>query len=345
LCLCYPGFVFAALFDHGHGVKDQELFQAKKKKCLGSVKPPTVKKFFKDYFIFNQVELKGIRFLLGIMVLLAAIYFLMPLFVGGNVPFDPSRYQAQVDSFVQSSTIDSTRDDERYSYKKYNSTGKKNFSENRGNDFDMKPFDPNGLPKEIWMQMGLSEKQAQVIKNYELKGGKFRTKEDVKKQFVITEEFFNKIEPFLVFAEINDEVNSEHSTLSVDINHAPREDWILLNGIGEKMADRIISYREKLGGFYSVEQLQEVYGLPETTFVKIKSHCFVTSYSLRKININLAEYKELHQHPYINDDLPAKIIDYRKKQGLFKNADDFKRSGLVDEGLYTKLVPYLSFSH
>jgi competence protein ComEA len=312
---------------------------------LGSVKTPTVKKFFKDYFIFNQVELKGIRFLLGVMVLLAAIYFLMPLFVGGNVPFDPSRYQAQVDSFVQSSTIDSTWDDERYSYKKYNSTGKRNFSENRGNDFDMKPFDPNGLPKEIWMQMGLSEKQAQVIKNYELKGGKFRTKEDVKKQFVITEDFFNKIEPFLVFAEINDEVVSEHTSLSIDINHATKEDFMLLKGVKDYLAEGIVKYREKLGGFISLEQLKEVKYVSERIYNDITPHCFITNYSIKKININLADYKELHQHPYINDELPAKIIDYRKKQGLFKNADDFKNSGLADEALCAKLVPYLSFNH
>lgn len=279
------------------------------------------------------------------MILLAAVYFIMPFVIGGKQPFDYSKYQNSVDSFMANAAVDTSWQEDNYIITKRNDYfGSRKYDRN-DDEFVMKPFDPNGLPKEIWMQMGLSEKQAQVIKNFESKGGKFKTKEDVKKQFVVSDEFYKKIEEYLVFAEINDEVNSEHAALSIDINHATKEDFMLLNGVKDYLAEGIIKYRESLGGFYTTTQLKEVKYLSERIFNSIENHCFVTTYSLRKININLADYKELHQHPYINDELPAKIVDYRKKNGLFKNPDDFKRSGLVDDALYAKLVPYLSFIH
>lgn len=299
-----------------------------------------MKKFLRDYFSFNRIELKGIRVLLVILIVLVLIYLLSPYLFSSQRKYDFSAYQAEVDSFLAHANVDTASDDaypEHY-HKRYSSK-----SDNSGT-FELKPFDPNGLPLEIWVQMGLSKKQAMVIKNYEAKGGRFRSKEDVKKQYVISKEFYERIEPFLVFASLNDEIYDAHQSLSLDINHATPADWELLNGIGVKLADRIVKYREKLGGFYAVEQLKEVYGLNIETYEQIKSHCIVTPYSLRKININLADNNELYGHPYIGK-MATSIINYRKQHGPFEGTEDFKKSGLVDEEVYIKLVPYLSFTH
>lgn len=304
-----------------------------------------MKKFFRNYFSFNQVELKGIRVLLVILVVLIVFYFLMPVFFQKKSTFDFASYKEQVAAFMDSAKVDTVFDD--YEDRKYHYYAKNNktWPENNKNNFKMKTFDPNGLPIEIWVQMGLSEKQAQVIKNYETKGGKFKTKADVKKQFVISDEFYSKIEPYIVFAEINDNVLSEHIPLSIDINHATKEDFMLLSGVKDYLAVGIIKYRERLGGFMSIEQLIEVKYLSEKIYKDITPHCFITSYSIRKLNINLAEWKEFATHPYIGGDLATKIIDYRKQHGIFKSAGDLKKSGLVDDVLYAKLVPYLSFTH
>jgi competence protein ComEA len=304
-----------------------------------------MKKFFRDYFSFNQVEVKGIRALLVVLICLIITYFLVPVLLRSNHKFDTSQYQAKVDSFMAHSAVDTVSDDEirynnNYNYSKYDKPQK----DVNGN-FVMRPFDPNGLPAEIWIQMGLSEKQAGVIKNYESKGGKFKTKEDVKKQFVISDDFYKKIEPFIVFAEINEDVVTEHPALSVDINHASKEDFMLINGIKDYLAEGIVKYRNRLGGFTSMEQLKEIKYLSERIYADITPHCFVTSYAVKKININLAEWTELAPHPYVGGELATQIINYRKKNGIFKNAEDFKKAGLVDEAIYSKLVPYLSFTH
>ncbi len=304
-----------------------------------------MKNFFRNYFSFNQIELKGIRVLLIILCVLIVVYFITPLLLHKNEKFDFSKYKTEVDSFMATAVVDTSfEDDGNNNYKKYSKSNYKDFVDENDNVV-MKPFDPNGLPVEIWIKMGLSEKQAQTIKNYEAKGGRFKTKEDVKKQFVISDDFYKKIEPYIIFAEINDEVNSEHTPLSIDVNHATKEDFMLLNGVKDYLADGIVKYRERLGGFNNIGQLKEVKYLSERIYSDIQAHCFISAYSVHKININLAEWTDFAKHPYLGGEVATKIIDYRKKHGIFKNADDFKRSGLVDETVYVKLVPYLSFSH
>lgn len=299
-----------------------------------------MKKFLRDYFSFNRIELKGIRVLFILLLGLIVFYLLSPYIFRSKKNYDYSTYQADVDSFMAHAYVDTGIPNTYYNRKNAYTRSKQKQTSN----FELKPFDPNGLPIEIWIEMGLTEKQAQMIKNYEAKGGRFRNKEDVKRQFVISDAFYNRIEPYLVFASLNDEIYEDHQSLSVDINHATQADWELLSGIGVKLAERIMKYREQLGGFYSVEQLKEVFGLKIETFEQIKPHCIVTPYSLRKININLADNNELYAHPYIGK-LASKIINYRKQHGPFKTPDDFKNSGLVDEALYVKLVPYFSFTH
>src|SRR6202008_4457752 len=115
-----------------------------------------MKKFFRDYFSFNQVEVKGIRALLVVLVCLVITYFLVPVVLRSNHKFDAAKYKTEVDSFVAHSETDTVSDKEisynnNYNYSKYDRPQK----DGNGN-FIMKPFDPNGLPAEIWMQMGLS---------------------------------------------------------------------------------------------------------------------------------------------------------------------------------------------
>jgi DNA uptake protein ComE-like DNA-binding protein len=305
-----------------------------------------MKQFLHDYFSFNRVEIKGVRALLVLILVLGAAYLLLPAMLRTHTTFDAAPYQARVDSFMASVQVDTGWDADHYYYKKYNKTARYKQKHTAATGvFEMKPFDPNGLPEEIWVQMGLSEKQARVIKNYEAKGGRFKTKADVKKQFVISDDFYKKIEPYLVFAEINDEVVTTHAPLSVDLNHATQQDLMLLKGVKDYLAEGIIKYRQKLGGFTSVTQLKEVKYVSERIYADISPHCLITPYAVKKIKINLAEWKELAVHPYIGGDLANRLIDYRKKNGIFKNEEDFKKAGLVDEGLCAKLVPYLSFTH
>jgi competence ComEA-like helix-hairpin-helix protein len=126
------------------------------------------------------------------------------------------------------------------------------------------------------------------------------------------------------------------------VNTADTTTLISLPGIGSKLATRIITFREKLGGFYSVEQIGETYGLPDSTFQKIKQYLKLDNVSVKKININTATVDEMKAHPYIKYSLANPIVAYRNEHGMFSTIEDIKKVMAVTDEVYKKIAPYLS---
>ena len=100
--------------------------------------------------------------------------------------------------------------------------------------------------------------------------------------------------------------------LKININTASAGELKKLKGIGNKLSQRIVKYRDKLGGFYSVEQIKEVYGIRPETFKQIEPHIFCEG-TVRKININTASFKELVRHPYLKYEDVKAIFKFRDK--------------------------------
>jgi competence ComEA-like helix-hairpin-helix protein len=105
---------------------------------------------------------------------------------------------------------------------------------------------------------------------------------------------------------------------------------------------RIVNFREKLGGFYSVDQLAETYGLPDSTYQLIRPRLICRNAVVRKININDASVEELKNHPYIKWNLANVIMQYRKQHGPFKSIEQLEQLLLVTKEQLVKLLPYLS---
>ena len=126
-----------------------------------------------------------------------------------------------------------------------------------------------------------------------------------------------------------------------DVNLSDSGEWSRLPGIGEKLASRIIHFREKLGGFYQLDQVAETYGLPDTTFQKIKPYLRIRSDSLHQININTATKELLMSHPYIRWPLARSIIEYRLQHGSFHSVDELLQLAQMDPVKFEKLKPYL----
>lgn len=59
-------------------------------------------------------------------------------------------------------------------------------------------------------------------------------------------------------------------TPCISINHANIESLMLINGIGPKMAERIVEYRGKHGYFQTIEAIKNVKGIGDKTFEKMK---------------------------------------------------------------------------
>ena len=218
-------------------------------------------------------------------------------------------------------------------------------------------FDPNTLPEQEWIRLGLRPKTISTIRNFLVKGGRFRQPEDLRRIYGLYPDEYERIAPFVRIVSNSKEPppESTHGTGNVvtpknyparysvvDINTADTGALIALPGIGSKLANRIITFRDKLGGFYSIDQVGETFGLADSTFQKIKQYLKLENPSIRKININTATVEELKAHPYIRYSLANPIIAYRKEHGLFEKIEDLRKVMAVTAEIFRKIEPYLS---
>jgi competence protein ComEA len=140
------------------------------------------------------------------------------------------------------------------------------------------------------------------------------------------------------------EKNKHHSfsRAIIDINTADTAAFIALPGIGSKLAARIVLFREKLGGFYNVEQVKEVYGLQDSVFKKIMPALKCDASIVKKLDINMAAKEDLKQHPYIRWNLANAVVSYRNQHGNFSSLDDLQKIENIEPSALKKMMPYLS---
>lgn len=128
----------------------------------------------------------------------------------------------------------------------------------------------------------------------------------------------------------------------VEINSADTAGLIALPGIGSKLAARIVAFRDKLGGFYTVEQLSEVYGLADSVFKRIRPLLKCDTALVRRININTAPADTLRMHPYIRSSIAGALVAYRNMHGDFGSAKQLANINSIDAGALNKMMPYLT---
>ncbi|MCC7303565.1 MAG: helix-hairpin-helix domain-containing protein [Bacteroidia bacterium] len=126
----------------------------------------------------------------------------------------------------------------------------------------------------------------------------------------------------------------------VELNTADSAVLVSLKGIGPSFARRILRYRERLGGFHTLEQLMEVYGMDKERFTLLSEQVSVDSSRIRRLNINTLPADSLRVHPYIRWNLANLIVKYREKHGFYREIGDLKHLDLVTDSIYCKLAPY-----
>jgi DNA uptake protein ComE-like DNA-binding protein len=129
----------------------------------------------------------------------------------------------------------------------------------------------------------------------------------------------------------------------IDINKSDSAILVGLPGIGPVLSSRIIKYRRLLGGFARIDQLKEVYGLPEETFESIKGRVFADSTFVTGININSAGYKELLHFPYFTKYEVTAILKYREIKGRITGINDLIDNKLITIEKAIKIRPYFKF--
>lgn len=214
------------------------------------------------------------------------------------------------------------------------------------------PFDPNGIAYEGLLDLGVPEKTAAIWMKFLKSGGTFRTEEDVKKIYGMTEPLYIRLKPWVKIPPNEGLKPMNYSSgpgfskkkqpmVPVDINKSTVEDWKTLPGIGQTRAERIIAFREKLGGFCFTDQVGETRGLPDSVFQEIKP--FLTSSPIfKKLHLNTCSAQEFSDHPYFSPRQAAVLVAYRNNHGPFAAVGEIRKViPLNDEKWLEKIMPYL----
>jgi competence protein ComEA len=216
-------------------------------------------------------------------------------------------------------------------------------------------FDPNTLSADGWKKLGVKDKTIASMQKYISKGGRFREPDDLRKVWGLRNDEKDRLVPYIRivgneektytnnnYQPYEKKVYEKKAIAIVDINNADSAAYDDLPGIGAGFSRRIIKFREKLGGFYKVEQVGETFGLPDSVFQKIKPYLKFNGDNIRKISINSASEEELKTHPYIRWQLAKVIIEYKKQHGAYKTLEDLKKIMTINEETFQKITPYLS---
>lgn len=316
------------------------------------------KKYIPEYLSFTRKERTGIIAVIVLILVLIALPFLLPFFYSEK-KYDHTAFEKEIAALnikqQDSSTSSSNKNFDENNYQNFYQPSEKNYysKQQKGELFY---FDPNTLSVEGWKKLGIREKTAMTIQNYISKGGRFKEPADIGKIWGLHEDEVKRLLPYIRIGAgtagslTGSKTSALYTTYEkpkkaiamVDINEADTSDFIALPGIGSKLANRIIAFREKLGGFYKVEQVAETYALPDSTFQKIKDKLVINNSNIKKININTATIDELKTHPYIRYNIANAILQYRTQHGDFLVLNDLKKIMIITDDIYNKVSPYLT---
>jgi DNA uptake protein ComE-like DNA-binding protein len=134
---------------------------------------------------------------------------------------------------------------------------------------------------------------------------------------------------------------AKHKPVAIDINEADSAAWCQLPGIGPYYARKIIRFRDRLGGFISVAQVGETFGLPDSTFQRMRAYLRIDQLQPPRLDINQSDAETLARHPYISKSLARVIVAYRNQHGPFTTPESLRAVRLLVDSVYVKLAPYI----
>ncbi len=311
---------------------------------------------WKDFFYFSKGQRTGIIVLIILIVLALIANYSLPLFFSVSEK-DGTAFLKEAEVFKKSLiSRDSLREvDRQLKYEErqrmYEEKYKKNSSSytafDKKQNYTLFQFDPNTIDSITFVRLGLKPFVASNILKYRKNGGKYRNTVDFSKVYGITPEKFKELEQFIKITENQpikpNNSSTKRSDIIVDLNSADTVLLMQVKGIGRGYAKGIVRFRQQTGGFISVDQLSEIYGMRTENMEKIRPFCKVNPDLVQKIKVNIVSAERLKTHPYINFYQAKAIYELRRKKGKLKDISDLKVLPEFTPESLDKIKPYLSF--
>jgi DNA uptake protein ComE-like DNA-binding protein len=197
------------------------------------------------------------------------------------------------------------------------------------------------------------------MQKYRAKKGRYRTKSDFRRLYGVTDSMYQALEPFLLLPDTlprRDSVRTdtlrrdtsrtyyvhEKRDTIIELNSADTSSLQYIRGIGKYTAVQIVRYRQRLGGFVSVEQLREIEGLDYVKWDSVMPHLWADREQIERLKINTASVERLQRHPYMSFEQAKAVYTLRRKRIRLHNIEELRGLPFTEEQL-TRLAPYLDF--
>lgn len=293
-----------------------------------------LKQFVKDYFTFSNADRRGIIILLLVIFLTLTFRLILPALIKQS-DGETEAFNMEVNQWLNTKAENEMIP--------VNSDIHKNKENLHISLFD---FDPNVISYDEIKNLGVNNSVRKAWINYREKGGKFYRKEDLKKIYGLDSVTYQSLEQHIILGNENSRSifgtgHGNKNILTIELNRATQEEFENLKGIGPVLAQRICKYRNLLGGFSSINQLNEVYGITDSIVQVNESILTIDKSSIEKININRTDFSTLSRHPYISDYEAKAIIHYREMKGFVESFNELVINNLISDSVLIKLTDYL----
>ena len=225
-----------------------------------------------------------------------------------------------------------------------------------------KAFDPNSVDSLTLVGFGIKPWKVKNFLHYRAAGKVFRSAEDIGNTYGWTEEDVERLAPYVrvgaayrkkkeasrdeerrTYREKTPkhvETRKFQTMTKVDVNEADTALLRRIPGVGEKISEAIVRYRERLGGFHSVEQLREI----KIVSPELLEWFTVSSPSaVQKVNLNQASFQALNSHPYISYEQTKSLLQYCRLYGDVKDEATLLSTGIFTQEELEKLRPYIAY--
>lgn len=268
-----------------------------------------------DYFRYTRAQRSGIAMLFLLMCVVQLLYFLFSstLFSeveSGNTDADWLAVQQTIDSLKLTAATEKRK---------------------------IYPFNPNFISDYKGYVLGMTPGEIDRLHRFRRENKFVNSAEEFQKVTLVSDKLLAEISPSFKFPEWVTKKNrnkkavfkqyvEKEKIVVADINAATQEQLMKVYGIGPALSERIISEREKLGAFVSMDQLKWVWGLsPEVVENLNKQFRILVKPVLAKVDINNASVKELSQRPFFRYALAKEIVGYRSMHGEIKSREDLMK--------------------
>ena len=232
-------------------------------------------------------------------------------------------------------------------------------------------FDPNTADSTQLLRLGLQPWQVRNIYKYRAAGGVYREKTDFARLYGLTVKQYRELEPYIRISDdylpastllkhekrgyqegTRDSARQNHGPVplphyspklrpgeTLELTTADTTTLKTIPGLGPYFARKIVQYGQRLGGYVSIDQLDEIEDFPQDA----KQYLVINEAHPQKLNLNKLSLNELKRHPYINYYMARAITDYRRLHGPIRSLNDLRLSKDFTPEILTRLAPYVEF--